>query len=275
MNDLPKRVLTAIFLGIGVIGGIYYSVYTFIALMIVIGAFASFEYIKLASFGADISIPHSMTKIGALLSAMPLLFYGLIKNTEHGFELSLLLGSILIMGLLAYFLIKNEVNDYKMYQAISMSIMYITIPFLLMIWVSIQNGHYQWLKPMTLLALIWCNDVMAYFVGRLFGKRPLYSKISPKKTIEGFVGGLVLSVAGALILSIYVQHLTPTQWVIYGFVVSICSTVGDLFESMIKRRYGVKDSGTALPGHGGFLDRFDAFIFVIPIATLFLYLWWK
>ena len=171
MNDLPKRVLTAIFLGIGVIGGIYYSVYTFIALMIVIGAFASFEYIKLASFGADISIPHSMTKIGALLSAMPLLFYGLIKNTEHGFELSLLLGSILIMGLLAYFLIKNEVGDYKMYQAISMSIMYITIPFLLMIWVSIQNGHYQWLKPMTLLALI------------------LYSKISPKKNNRRFCGG--------------------------------------------------------------------------------------
>lgn len=277
MSDLPARILTAIIMGACVIGGIFYSEYTFILLMIIIALISSYEYLKMATYGAEISFPERMNKAGAIIAIIPLIYYltGKLNDMPFTFPL-ILLGVLLVMIFLyTYMLFKNEMGDWRIYQAVSFVLIYIGIPSVLLTWVSSYKGSYDWLMPMTLLILIWANDMMAYFVGRLFGKRALYKEISPKKTIEGFAGGLILTIVVSLILSIYVQHLTPIQWIIYGSMVSISSTIGDLFESMIKRRYGVKDSGILLPGHGGFLDRFDAFLFTIPIATLFLYLYWN
>lgn len=277
MSDLPKRLLTAIILGIFVIGSIYYSEGTFCFLMIIISLIASYEYINLSTFGAEVSIPRALNRAGAFISSIPLILYLIVKLSHTPYSFAFLILGILIgmMMLYTYLLFKNEAGDWRVYQAAGMAGLYIGLPSLMIVWISSYPVTYDWLKPMTLLILIWANDVFAYFTGRLMGKRPLYALISPKKTIEGFVGGLISTIITALILSVYVHQLSPVQWVIYGFVISIISTIGDLFESMIKRRYGVKDSGTLLPGHGGFLDRFDAFLFSIPIAALFLYLCWK
>ncbi len=276
MNDLPKRLITAIILGIVVIGGIYFSAITFGIVLIIIGYFSALEYIELASNGAEISNPKTLTRVSAVGSIIPLLMYMILINVNfaQATPLAIILSLIFSSALFTYFLIKNEMGDWRMYQSYSLAIVYIGLPVLLFYWVCTLNGDYNWWKPMSLLILIWCNDIMAYFTGRFIGKRPLYKVISPKKTFEGFLGGLIFTVIGALALSLYILHLTPIQWVVYGFVVSILSTVGDLFESLIKRRYGVKDSGTSLPGHGGFLDRFDAFIFLLPVASLILYLFW-
>jgi phosphatidate cytidylyltransferase len=277
MSDLPKRLLTAIILGVLVIGSIYYSENTFCVLMIVISLIASHEYISLSTYGAEVSEPNIIKRAGAFISGIPLILYLFFKLSHTPYTFALLMLGILIgmMVLYSYQLFKNEIGDWRVYQSAAMATVYIGVPSLMIVWISSYPVAYDWMKPMSLLILIWANDVFAYFTGRLLGKRPLYAQISPKKTMEGFAGGLISTIITALILSVYVHQLSPIQWVIYGFTISIVSTVGDLFESMIKRRYGVKDSGTLLPGHGGFLDRFDAFLFSIPIAALFLYLCWK
>jgi phosphatidate cytidylyltransferase len=121
--------------------------------------------------------------------------------------------------------------------------------------------------------LIWTNDTFAYIVGKSIGKRKLFERISPKKTIEGFIGGLVFSViAGILISKYYIgSNLTINTyiWVGIAFIASFFGTIGDLVESKFKRIAQVKDSGTIMPGHGGVLDRLDSIIFVAPFVYLF------
>jgi phosphatidate cytidylyltransferase len=125
----------------------------------------------------------------------------------------------------------------------------------------------------------WMNDILAYFGGRFFGKRPFYPKVSPKKTWEGFAGGVVGSLAGALgtkAAFLYVPqpagevfHLSWAGCVALGLGASVLGPLGDLAESMLKRAAGVKDSGNLIPGHGGLLDRIDALLFIAP----WVYLW--
>lgn len=118
--------------------------------------------------------------------------------------------------------------------------------------------------------LIWANDTGAYLSGVSFGKHKLFERISPKKTWEGFFGGLVLSALVAWLLSGWLGVTDRSHWVVIAVIVSVTGTYGDLVESMLKRSYGVKDSGSILPGHGGFLDRFDSAIFAFPLVYLFI-----
>jgi phosphatidate cytidylyltransferase len=114
-------------------------------------------------------------------------------------------------------------------------------------------------------AATWGNDTLAYFAGRALGRHQLYPRISPKKTWEGFAGGVLGSVLGALVVRFYfLPHLSAETCVILGLGASLLGPAGDLCESMLKRAAGVKDSGKLLPGHGGLLDRIDALLFVVP-----------
>lgn len=124
------------------------------------------------------------------------------------------------------------------------------------------------LIPVILIASIWINDTMAYIAGSLFGKRPLTS-ISPKKTWEGTIAGVILSV---LVVSYGGQyfHLPFRLLILISFLASVMGTFGDLFESKLKRMAGVKDSGSMMPGHGGFLDRFDSLLIATPYVWLFV-----
>jgi phosphatidate cytidylyltransferase len=126
------------------------------------------------------------------------------------------------------------------------------------------------------LVITWASDIGAYFVGRAIGGRKLIPSVSPGKTVAGAVGGLV---AGMLIAYLYargvlvpVAHLGFTPWgaLLFGAIISVAAQVGDLFESLIKREGGVKDSSHLIPGHGGVLDRFDSLIFVLPVAYVLL-----
>ncbi|MBL7471643.1 phosphatidate cytidylyltransferase [Robertkochia sediminum] len=118
--------------------------------------------------------------------------------------------------------------------------------------------------------LIWVNDSFAYLVGRTFGKHKLFERVSPKKTIEGFLGGFVFALIASYFLFIYTKELTLLHWIALGMVVVIAGTLGDLVESKFKRMAGVKDSGAILPGHGGLLDRLDSLVFAAPFAYLTL-----
>lgn len=118
--------------------------------------------------------------------------------------------------------------------------------------------------------LIWANDTGAYLTGMSFGRHKLMERISPKKTWEGFVGGIIIAALAAWFLSGWLGVVDKLHWIIIALIVSIAGTYGDLIESMLKRSTGVKDSGSIMPGHGGFLDRFDSTIVSFPLVYLFI-----
>ena len=118
--------------------------------------------------------------------------------------------------------------------------------------------------------LIWANDTGAYLAGVSFGRHRLMERISPKKSWEGFFGGFILALPVAWLLSEWLGVIGTRDWIIVSVIISIAGTYGDLVESMLKRSGGVKDSGTIMPGHGGFLDRFDSTIISFPLVYLFI-----
>jgi phosphatidate cytidylyltransferase len=118
--------------------------------------------------------------------------------------------------------------------------------------------------------LLWTNDTGAYLVGSVLGRHPLFERISPKKSWEGFAGGLVLTLIVAQLLPGWLGVTGAAGWMIIALIVSVAGTLGDLLESMLKRSLGLKDSGTVMPGHGGFLDRFDSVVVAFPVVYLYL-----
>lgn len=140
------------------------------------------------------------------------------------------------------------------------------MPFLLSLR-SLEHGV-SWVFLVMIIA--WMGDTGAYFAGRAFGKHPLYPKVSPKKTVEGLLGGFAGSTVGvAVVKLVLLPHLTPWDVIFYGVVASGLGVMGDLCESMLKRAFKVKDSGWIMPGHGGILDRIDSMLFVAP--TVYAY----
>jgi phosphatidate cytidylyltransferase len=118
--------------------------------------------------------------------------------------------------------------------------------------------------------LIWANDTGAYLTGMTMGRHKLWERISPKKTWEGFIGGMVIALIVAWFLSGWLGVVDRYHWVLIALIISVTGTYGDLVESMLKRSTGLKDSGTIMPGHGGFLDRFDSTILSFPLVYLFI-----
>ena len=149
---------------------------------------------------------------------------------------------------------------------------YISAPFSMLNMIAFDGNNFSPNVVFGLLLLIWANDSGAYVVGSQIGRTKLLERISPKKTWEGFFGGVLTTVAAAWGLSHYFKEVGLQDWLVLGGICSVFGTIGDLVESMLKRSFNAKDSGILLPGHGGFLDRFDAFIFLIPFATAYI-LW--
>ncbi|MFV5688131.1 phosphatidate cytidylyltransferase [Flavobacterium sp. ZT3R25] len=153
---------------------------------------------------------------------------------------------------------------------------YIILPFVFITKISFGINDYNPKIIIGLFILIWTNDTFAYIVGKSIGRTKLFEKISPKKTIEGFFGGVVFAVLAGYLISKYYIRANPQFsdrsiliWTSIAVIVGIVGTVGDLIESKFKRIAGVKDSGSIMPGHGGILDRLDSVIFVAPIIFLF------
>ena len=153
---------------------------------------------------------------------------------------------------------------------------YIILPFVFITKISFGINDYNPKIIIGLFILIWTNDTFAYIVGKSIGRTKLFEKISPKKTVEGFLGGIVFAVVAGYLISKYYIKANPQFsersiliWTSIAVIVGIVGTIGDLIESKFKRIAGVKDSGSIMPGHGGILDRLDSVIFVAPIIFLF------
>jgi phosphatidate cytidylyltransferase len=157
-------------------------------------------------------------------------------------------------------LLRNGPDPAKQVGSLLTTLLYIALPFGLTTW-FLADGPELFIGFMLLL---WTNDTGAYMVGRLLGRTRLLPQVSPKKTVEGLVGGILLAVAAAIIISHQWHILSTVHWAVCALVVSLLSTLGDLLESGFKRAAGVKDAGDLLPGHGGILDRFDGFLLAAP-----------
>ena len=147
-------------------------------------------------------------------------------------------------------------------------IFYISLPMTLLGTIAKFGSDYDYRRVFALMFLIWASDIGAYAAGKTFGKRKLAPNISPGKTWEGWAGGALLTLVIAWALGSFVPDLSLPHRLVAAGVVAVFGPLGDLAESMLKRSAGVKDSGTFLPGHGGLLDRFDAFLLVLPVLAL-------
>ncbi len=146
------------------------------------------------------------------------------------------------------------------------------VPFTFFHALAYIKGGFNFHYPLAFMLLLWANDTGAYLVGMKFGSHKLFERHSPKKTWEGFIGGILIGAGVALIINHYFNDLQWCQWVTIAVLISCFGTLGDLVESMFKRSINVKDSGGILPGHGGLLDRFDGLFIAAPIVYTYLYL---
>ena len=154
------------------------------------------------------------------------------------------------------------------------SVVYLSAGFSSMHCLAFLPGTHTAYSPRWILFtfyFLWMNDTLAYVSGRLAGKHPMWPRVSPSKTWEGALGGCLFTLALAFVLSRFYPLLSPWEWIGFAMVVVLSGTLGDFFESWIKRKAGVKDSGHLLPGHGGVLDRFDSALLAMPFAVIFLY----
>lgn len=269
MKGLSQRVVTGILFVITVVAAIWGGIYFFVPLVILFTILCSRELLKITIPKDDISDYKRILGIG--LSLIPIA-YILVKGTS--FEIDALdpltLLGISMVVVFSVELFGSSKRPFDSAASIILSIIYIGVPFALLIAIPQTLGAYDPVLLFAIFLFTWANDTGAYFVGSLIGKHKLFERISPKKTIEGAVGGLVICILIAVILSRFSQSLNVTEFIFLSIIVSITSTIGDLVESMLKRSREIKDSGQGLPGHGGFLDRFDGFIFALPFAYLYL-----
>lgn len=185
-------------------------------------------------------------------------------------------GLLLVAGFLLFFVsgwyvvVCHRSHPFLDWGKMLLGIFYVVLPFMLVPPLSVMSPHrhVSWYLLLPLI-LTWINDTGAYCVGVPLGRHRLIERVSPGKSVEGFVGGLIFSMVGGALIAWLVDFHTPLFGALLGLVVGLVAVLGDLVESKLKRSVEIKDSGTFLPGHGGFLDRFDSLIFVLPVAGLF------
>lgn len=150
---------------------------------------------------------------------------------------------------------------------------YVTLPLVLLNFIAVDTvGNYQSLLVIGIILIVWANDAAAYLVGSMIGKTKLFERISPKKTREGSLGGVFGSIVAAMLIWLVFDIYTWQDWLFMSLILSISASVGDLVQSLFKRSVKIKDTGTLFPGHGGVLDRFDAFFFAIPFVLVYVLL---
>ena len=265
MKNLITRSLSGIVFVIIVMGSILISHFTFSILMLAVSLVGLVEY---AEFRPN-TFDKLSDKIVLLLSGgfIFLIIYLVQANIIETHYLSLIFVSFLAICI--KILLNKPPEAITKIAEFTFGLTYVVLPFVLMI------GFYQTETKLPELLIgffiiLWFNDVSAYLVGSLRGRTKLYEKISPNKTWEGTIGGLIFSIASAYLISTFFLSLNLTNWLVIGFLISIFATLGDLTESMFKRQAKVKDSGNIMPGHGGILDRFDGLLLAAPVIYIYL-----
>jgi phosphatidate cytidylyltransferase len=270
VSNLALRTITG-FIGAAILlAGIIYSEPTFLLLIIFISSMALIEFYRLCE-GDNIKPQRS---IGLLINLFMFLPY-LIENIfQMGFSIFSLIIILPFMVFLRELFLKNEKPINNIGSTLLGNI-YISLPLYCFYLISFQGNlaNYQYQCILGYLFIMWANDIGAYFAGTYLGKHKLFERISPKKTWEGFFGGAIFALAIAAGIGHFFNGFTAVQWFIIAAIIIVTGTLGDLVESMFKRSVHLKDSGSLLPGHGGFLDRFDCLFISAPFVFFYLQTW--
>jgi len=261
LTNLQQRIIVAIF-GIGIfLGMIFWDWKGAVGLFSIILALSLYEFYSLSPYSIPKSVKYFGTIIGLLLFF--LLIYSDLSQSVQSFRLFLFLSPLFLI-----LLVFNKLqHPFESMAWIVSGWFYLITPWLCMLLI-VGDFSYQPVLLLGLFGLLWAADSGAYFAGKSLGKTKLLPRVSPKKTWEGLLGGLLCSMALAYGLSFWVGAFSTGQWLILAASTTIFGTLGDLAESALKRSLDLKDSGTILPGHGGILDRFDGLFVAAPINYL-------
>lgn len=256
IRTLSGILYIALIVGCIVLGGVLGTA----ALALLLSGFSASEYLKLVK-----SAPWNRTSI-AILDIFLIMSSTLIFIIPQIIALCL----VLILVRLAVEVFNPEEDPVADVSKSLMGIVYIGIPFACMVWLSTDFA-----KPISILPVfifVWLNDTGAFLVGSLVGRHKMIERVSPKKTWEGLLGGIIITLGCAAFMcaqwsGVFGLPRNIVLWISMAFAVTVAATIGDLFESMLKRRQNIKDSGHLIPGHGGILDRVDSLLFAFPAAT--------
>ncbi|SCM57728.1 Phosphatidate cytidylyltransferase [Petrimonas mucosa] len=250
----------------GILGGKYSFIAVF-GLFLVIGLY---EFYRMTEKNTS----HAISKAINIASGFSI-FLSAYLYLENICRIALPLSSIiylLILFVSAIFINRKDILHAIIYSFFGQ--IYITLPLSILMLLSYQHqslsNDYHFAFVLAIFIFIWVNDTAAFVVGSLLGKHKFIERISPRKTVEGFIGGILFSVLASFALSTFFTNYTLLFWIGFGIVSALFGSLGDLFESLIKRTYEVKDSGTLIPGHGGILDRIDSLLIAIPAVYIYL-----
>ncbi|MDR1725029.1 MAG: phosphatidate cytidylyltransferase [Bacteroidales bacterium] len=268
MNEISKRTITGtIYIGIILAATLIHPILCGII-------FGIISIIGLNEFYCNADLTGIKTnKIFGLIFGLILfssIFFIVHKLSVYIIFISLLFLFIILLTIVFAELVKHTTTPFTNIAFTFLGILYIVIPLSLTIFIIYPDSF----QPMNLLSLFifaWCNDTFAYLTGCKWGKHRLCERISPKKSWEGFFGGMIATQIAAFAIWFFSDgSFSIRHWVIIGLIMTIFGTLGDLVESMFKRQIGIKDSGKILPGHGGILDRLDCMFIAVPVVFIFM-----
>jgi phosphatidate cytidylyltransferase len=276
LNTFFRRTLTGAWIVIFVMGGFWLHPFSFILTGLILLIGTQYEYyLMIRNTGLRPQmVPGIITGITAY-AISTLIASGVIPRKSF---LVLIPMMLIIMVIELY---RKQDKPFDSLAHTLFSVLYTAIPFSMFPFAAFSRTGLNSILPHSniifspgiiigFFILIWANDTGAYLTGMSLGRHKLMERISPKKTWEGFIGGLIIASFAAWFLSGWLGVVDKIHWVIISLIISVAGTYGDLVESMLKRSTGVKDSGTVMPGHGGFLDRFDSAILSFPLVYLFI-----
>lgn len=269
MKTIFKRGITGTIYVILTLGSILLSKYTFFAFFAIVLAYTLFEFYRLCKQGGY----KPQVSLGIIIAVYLFVAFFL-------YDLRII-GEIIFLGIIPVVMLSPVIELFRKseypVQNIAytlLGIAYIAFPFSVLNFIVSPYDHVpETYVPEALIGLfiiLWANDSGAYLVGSWIGKTKMIERISPNKTWEGAIGGAIVAVIVALILFHFIGYLSPLHAAIVSILTVISGTIGDLTESLIKRSFNAKDSGTLLPGHGGLLDRFDSMLFAAPIYFVYI-----
>lgn len=263
---MKVRAITGFFFVVVMLGSLLLGEYAFAIFFIVLSLLCLVEFYRLVK--NETIRPHR--SLGVLLAGTiitPLALDFLFK--DHWMYIFLAVPATILICIVELF--RKREHPFVNLAFTYFGILFIIIPFCFFTAMAFIGNTYNFHFPLAFMLMLWANDTGAYVFGINFGKHKLFERHSPKKSWEGFFGGLLTSLLAAFIISTQFQELSFLQWSIVSIIVTTAGTFGDLFESMLKRSISIKDSGSLLPGHGGLLDRFDGLLFAAPLVFLYLY----
>ncbi len=265
-NNLTQRLITGILGSAAIIFGVWFSQWSYFAIFFTLCLLSLLEFYRVT--GLDGMRPQKTfgTVCGMVIFSLSFFIEQGSLSDHFYFLIFPLVSCVYMINLYKKFERKPFTNIAFTF----LGIFYIAIPFSLLNVAAFENKEYNYEIMWGCLFILWASDTGAYFSGSLFGKNKLFERISPRKSWEGFLGGALLALLFALGIAHFFTTLALWQWLTIGVIIIIGGTFGDLVESLLKRSVEIKDSGDALPGHGGFLDRFDGLLISAPFIVAFL-----